>query len=310
MASSENGNTSSSRIILKILLIIFLAGLLYLFSWLESNVETLASWSRWFFGFGVASMICIVASSVFQITRREDDIEIFRTTVAEKGGIFDKIRNDNLRKYVKTAVYIILIVFVSIFAYVRAKHGLQVIDAPEYTSIAFGPFTIDGAILSGCAGLIENFGMFSVIPDLFGFTLFFFLSYWLINGGIDIKKLPKKTDATAKIPYIIGILMFFVVGTSAWVLYHWGRYGLTDMEGSLSVAGFAFINLCWVWLLKDIVVPGCYHFFNNVGKRLKDVPVDYWKVLINPLTIAFIAVIIIFLYLRWRFRKKSLRPRG
>jgi len=296
-----------SRILLKSFFLLMLILLLFLFSWLESNVENLADWSSWFFGFGVVSLVVIVLTSVYQFTRKEDDIEFFKVTIAEKGGVLDKIKNADVKKYVKFFVYLFLIIGVSLFAYVRAKKGFEVIDAPEYTTISIGPFTVNGAILSGCAGLIENYGMFGVIPNLFGFTVFFFLTYWIINGKIDVSNLPKASDHKAKIPLVIGTIMFFVIGTLGWVIYHWGRYGFTDMEGSLSVAIFAFVNLFWVWVLQDIVVPSCYHFFNNIGLRLKNVEINYWKILINPVTLIILGILIILLYIRWKLRKNGKR---
>lgn len=266
---------------IKIAFIILLVACLFVFGWLSADQESsLWSYSIWFAIIGLISLVVIIGDTAIVESRdKKKPQEIFETYVYEES-FFTR-----LPIWAQLAIYVFVFAW-GIVVFFQARGGFETISAPEYAVVGLGP--VGNAFISAAAGLVENFAWFSVGPAIFGYVPFYFAF-----GG-------RKTEKMG-LSRIMGIVGFLLVGTGLWIGYHWFRYGLADLSATIDVAQFAFFNLLWVVTTKNIVLPTVWHSFNNLGFRLKGVPVGFSGIFI-PIFVAFAAIVV---FNVWLYRRKG-----
>lgn len=280
---------SSNILPIKLGFLIVLVACLFVMGWLSADTESsLWNYSIWFSIIGLISLAVIAADTAIQesVGKTPAQQEIFETYVYEESWF------TRMPGWAQGAIYCFVLLWGVVIFY-QARGGFETISAPEYAVVGLGH--LGNALISMMAGLIENYAWFSVGPALFGYVPFYFLF-----GG-------KKAGNISK---IMGVIGFLAVGTSLWVGYHWFRYGLSDLSSTIDVAEFALFNLAWVVATKNIVLPTVWHSSNNLGYRLRGLPINWGHILLPIfLTIAFFVGFNLALSFALRKKKGSRRRR-
>jgi len=215
--------------IVMILLLVLSAGI---FSWAATNYTQLADFSMLFFAFSMLSLIVIGLDLVVDSGK----IEFIETWTWEESWW------SKSGKVVKVASFIIILL-VSGFYYYKAKGGFQTFSAPAY-SISASP--VLNALLSALVSIPENTIFLGILPVILGYSIFYKLIY--------------NTTENESLSNIIGGIMYIIFAVGIWIIYHWSRYGLVDVDATLSVAFFAFITSLWVVMTRNLLMPHVIHF--------------------------------------------------
>lgn len=229
-----------------------------------------------FWGMGIFSLVWILADLAIHEKLPEEYID---SVVYERRndffGWFDKMPS-----FGKLMAYIIIIIW-GLFMFAIAKQGNQVLTTvPEFTSTRFGPGF--DAIISGFAGLQENYFFFSFIAPI-GFVLFY-------------NMFGKK--------FFIGCAGFLLFAVLIMTVFHYWRYGLANLSATISVIEFSFFNGLWCLIARNILLSHSWHFFNNVGYNVGKYNISTWSLLINPFTIIIYILFMISLYIFLTRKKK------
>jgi hypothetical protein len=165
--------------------------------------------------------------------------------------------------------------------------GYQAVGAPTFQIIELGG--IEKSFISGLAGIVEDGFFFYILP-------FLFFGVVLLVGRL------AKTDLSFTFP-----VFFVITATFTFTVWHFYRYGLTNLPATISVLIFGFINSVIVFLTRQLIFTHILHFVNNFSATIFKyyTPTQVLFVLFSsPIFVVFMIITIVITIRRLRMFRR------
>lgn len=103
----------------------------------------------------------------------------------------------------------------------------------------------------------------------------------------------------------LALALMFVLSPAIFTLYHFGRYGTTDMLGSMFVFLLNLVNVIFLYIFRNVFFGIAIHGANNVGVQLLNYyKIDPFLIILFSLGVVFFVFIILILIFNFLYKSK------